>query len=102
LASGAHRKQRLAVDLQAVHAVLGLDVDNLAARLAEHALDRRRDHAVAMRVTENHHPASDVVIRDQVPGVEPSVGASRSLASELANLPCSDADHGVAGYSLRD
>ena len=71
LAGGAHREQRLAVDLEAVDAVLGLDVDHLAAGLAEHALDRRRDHAVAVRVAEDHHAAADVRVRDQVPGVEP-------------------------------
>ena len=38
LAGGAHREQRLAVDLEAVDAVLGLDVDHLAAGLAEDAL----------------------------------------------------------------
>ena len=45
LLGGAHREQRLAVDLEAVDAVLGLDVDHLAAGLAEHALHGRRDHA---------------------------------------------------------
>src|SRR5262249_8964258 len=90
------------MDLEAVHAVLGLDVDHLAAGLAPPAVDRRRDHPVTMGVSEDHHPAADIRVRDQISGVEPPTGAGRPLVPELANLACSDADHGVARYSLRD
>src|SRR5262245_35732064 len=90
------------MDLEAVHAVLGLDVDHLAAGLAQHALDRRRDHPMAVRIPEDHHAAADVRVRDEVAGVEPTAGAGGPLIAQLSNLPCSDADHRVAGYSLRD
>src|ERR1041385_1751921 len=102
LARGAHREQRLAVDLEAVDAVLGLDVDHLAARLAQHALDRRGDHPVTVWIAKDHHATPDVRAGDQVAGVETSAGSVRPLTSQLANLACSDADHGVARYSLRD
>jgi hypothetical protein len=92
----AHREQRLAVNLEAVHAVLGLDVDHLAARLAEDSLHRRRDHAVAVRIAEDHHSATDVRVRDQVAGVDPPTRSSRALRPELTNLACRDADHGAA------
>jgi len=82
------------VDLEAVDAVLGLDVDHLAAGLAEHALHRRRDHAVTVRVAEDHHAATDVRIRDQVAGVQASARATGSFGAELTNLAGRDADHG--------
>src|SRR5262249_25043311 len=94
-ASCAHREQRLAVDLQTVDAVLGLDVDHLATRLAEHALHRRRDHAMPMRVAKDHHAASDVRVGDQVSGVNPATIPTWTLGAELTNLPCRDANHGT-------
>src|SRR5688572_30374586 len=88
-----HREQRLAVDLQAVDAVLGLDVDHLAARLAEHALHRGGDHPVAVRVAEDDHAASDVRVADQVARVDTTDPDRSTFGTVIADLARGYADH---------
>ena len=90
-----HGEQGLAVNLETVDAVLGLDVNLRAGRLAEYALDRRRDHAVSVRVAEDHHASTDHGVTDQVPRIDPTERNTRPLSGLVADLPRRDANHAV-------
>ncbi len=87
--------QRLSPEGQQVDRIFGLDVDVVAAGVAQHAPDRRRDHAVAVRVAKDDHAATDARVADQVSRVGPSHAERSALTAVVANLSGSYADHEI-------
>src|SRR4051812_455379 len=85
--------RRLGPEGQLVDRVLGLDVELLTAGIAEHALDRRRHHAMSIRIAEDHHAAADAGIADQVTGVGAADPERGALPSVIPDLSRGYADH---------
>src|SRR6185312_860337 len=88
-----HLAQRLGPEGQQVDRVLGLDVNLIAARVAQDAAHRRRHHAVAVGIAENHHAAADAGIADQVARIGPSQPERRPLPAVIPDFSGGDTDH---------
>src|SRR5262245_62281953 len=95
-----HLAQRLSPERQQVDRVLGLDVNLITAGVAEHASHRRRDHPVAVRIAEDHHPAADTRVADEVAGVGPPHAQGGSLPAVIANFSGGYTNHGLPGSNV--
>src|SRR5262249_34409941 len=86
-----HREQGFAVDLQPINAVFGLDVDHLAVGITENAPNRRRNHAMPVRISKDHHAPTHDRIGNQIAGVQPT--RTSGWISLVAKFSGCDADH---------
>src|SRR6187455_3309257 len=95
-----HLAQRFGSEGQQVHRILGLDVDLIATRVAQHAPHRRRDHAVPVRIAEDHHAATDARVADEVTRVRPTHAQGGPLPAVIANLSGGHTNHGLPGSNV--
>src|SRR4029079_9008078 len=95
-----HLAQRFGSEVQQVDRVLGLDVNLVAAGIAQDAPHRRRHHAVAIRVAEDDHAAPNARVADEVPSVRPPHDQGGSLPAVIANLSGGHTNHGLPSSNV--
>src|SRR5690348_5169042 len=81
------------MEREAVDAVLGFDVDRFAVGIGQHAAHGRRDHAMAVRVTEDDHAAADHRIGHEEAVVDAADTDSRALPAMISDLTRGDVGH---------